>query len=120
MRLRGAVLFVKEFDRMLGFYRDGVGLAVLPGQGEGWVSLDAGAMTLSLHAIPAEIASGIAIASPPVAREETPLKLVFEVPDLEAARAHLAAHGATVLAPKPWGACDVLDPEGNVFQIAGK
>ena len=118
MKLRGAVLFVKEFDRMLGFYQGALGLAVLPGQSEGWALLDAGGATLALHAIPEEFAKDIAISSPPAAREETPLKLVFEVPDLDAARAHLAAHGAVVLEPKPWGACDVLDPEGNVFQIA--
>ncbi len=118
MKLRGAVLFVKEFDRMLRFYRDGLGLAVLPGRSEGWAVLDVGGATLSLHAIPEPIASGISIASPPIAREETPLKVVFEVPDLAVARAHLAGHGAVVLEPKPWGACDVLDPEGNVFQLA--
>ena len=84
----------------------------------GWALLDAGGATLGLHAIPAEYARDISIASPPVAREETPIKLVFDVPDLEAARAHLAAHGATVREPRAWSACDVLDPEGNVFQIA--
>jgi catechol 2,3-dioxygenase-like lactoylglutathione lyase family enzyme len=118
MKLRQAVLFVKQFVPMLRFYQGALGLPVLPGQSEGWAVLDAGGVTLGLHAIPDEYAKEIAISSPPAAREETPLKLVFEVPDLDAARAHLASHGATVMEKKPWGACDVLDPEGNVFQIA--
>jgi catechol 2,3-dioxygenase-like lactoylglutathione lyase family enzyme len=118
MKLRQAVLFVKQFGPMLRFYQGALGLVVLPGQSEGWAVLDAGGVTLGLHAIPEEYAKDIALSSPAAAREETPLKLVFEVPDLDAARAHLAAHGAIVLEKKPWGACDVLDPEGNVFQIA--
>jgi hypothetical protein len=42
---------------------------------------------------------------------------VFEVADLSQARAHLIAHGAVMFEPRRRGACDGLDPEGNVFQI---
>jgi catechol 2,3-dioxygenase-like lactoylglutathione lyase family enzyme len=119
MRLRCALLFVKELPKMTAFYQAALGLAEIPGRAsDGYVELDAGGVTLGLHAIPAHLAAEIAIASPPVAREETPLKLIFEVPDLDAARAHLLAHGAQMMDVRPWGSCDGLDPEGNVFQIA--
>lgn len=110
------MIFVKDLDRMTRFYRDAIGLAPRT-PSDDWVELDAGGATLALHAIPAELARGITIADPPVAREETPMKLVFEVADLDAARRHLISHGAVMFDVRPWGACDGLDPEGNVFQI---
>ncbi len=117
MRLRTAILFAKDMERMLAFYRDGVGLVPRPESSRpGWAVLDAGATQLALHAIPAGIAAGIAIADPPVAREDTPLKLVFECDDVPGARARLLAHGA-VLVRGDDGRCDLLDPEGNVFQV---
>jgi predicted enzyme related to lactoylglutathione lyase len=119
MRLRCAMIFVKDMPSMLAFYRDAFGLAVIgDSRNPIWVELDAGGATVALHAIPAGYAADIVIASPPVAREETPLKLVFDVPDVAVAREQLSARGATMMAPSPWGSCDGLDPEGNVFQIA--
>ena len=72
---------------------------------------------LALHAIPVEISKDIVVANPPEPRDDTPLKLVFEAPDLEAARSHLLSQGAVMYEPRGSGACDGLDPEGNVFQI---
>jgi len=60
------------------------------------------------------------IETPPKAREETPIKLVFESEDVTAARVHLISHGAIMFEPRPSGGCDGLDPEGNVFQIVSK
>jgi catechol 2,3-dioxygenase-like lactoylglutathione lyase family enzyme len=118
MQLRRVIVFVKDLPRMSEFYRDALGLRTVPGRGvDGWAELDAGAATIALHAIPAAIAARIAISAPPAAREDTPIKLVFEVDDLSAARAHLIAHGATMGEVRSWGACDGIDPEGNVFQI---
>lgn len=112
-----AILFARDLERMTTFYRDALGLPILSGSpGEGWVELAAGDGRLGLHAIPPAIAAGITIRTPPEAREDTPIKLVFEVGDLAAARDRLTAHGAVVM-PRPWGSCDALDPEGNVFQI---
>lgn len=119
MRLGRAILFVKDLDAMTVFYRDGLGLRAVPESAEdGWVELDAGGTRLALHAIPAEIAATIHSSNPPHRREATPLKLVFLVDDLEAARARLAASGAVMYDIQSYGACDGLDPEGNVFQIA--
>jgi len=118
MGLRYAILFVVDLERMLAFYRDGLDLPVLPGtRQDGWVELDAGGTVLGLHAVPEEVASRIEITNPPAAREESPMKLVFEVDDVEASRTHLLGHGAVMHGTRPWGGCDGLDPEGNVFQI---
>ncbi|MGQ0649344.1 MAG: hypothetical protein ACT4P7_17465 [Gemmatimonadaceae bacterium] len=81
---------------------------------------DAGGVVPALHVIPAHIAERIEIADPPEARERTPIKLVFEVPDIDGARVHLSRHGAVMREPSAWGTCDGTDPEGNVFQIAGR
>ena len=119
MKLRHAMLFVSDLPRMLAFYRDGLGLRARPDRAApGWEELDAGGASLALHQIPPHIAATVTIASPPAAREDTPIKLIFEVDDLDAARATLVAHGAIMKEPYAWGACDGIDPEGNVFQIA--
>ena len=118
MKLQRAILFAKDMKRMTAFYRDALGLRPLPEKSsEGWVEFEAGGAGLALHAIPDQIAQGIEILNPPRAREETPIKLVFQVDDLEAARAHLTAQGATMFKPRARSSCDGVDPEGNVFQI---
>ena len=121
MELRRAIIFVKDIDRMTAFYRDGLGLRVIPERRQdGWVELDSGGAALALHVIPTHIAERLEIATPPQAREQTPIKLVFGAADVAAARAHLIAHGAVMFQPRDWGGCDGLDPEGNVFQIVSQ
>jgi catechol 2,3-dioxygenase-like lactoylglutathione lyase family enzyme len=116
--LRRAMIFAKDLERMTRFYRDALGLNVVQQTlTSDWVELDAGSMTLALHAIPDAIASTIEIDTPPRRRGNTPIKLVFEVADFEGARADLIAHGAIMDEPRSWSACDGMDPEGNVFQI---
>jgi predicted enzyme related to lactoylglutathione lyase len=121
MKLLTAMIFAKDMDRMMTFYRDAIGLAFLPAQSsEGWAVFDAGgggAVTLALHAIPAAIAGQIEIADPPEARSESAKKLIFAAADLEQARAQLAAHGAVILEPRRARSFDALDPEGNVFGV---
>ena len=118
MELRRAMIFAKDMDRMTAFYRDGLGLRLIPEtHQDGWVEFEAGGCLLALHAIPAEIAKDIDITSPPLPRSHTPMKLVFETRDLEVARNHLLSQGAIMREPSTRGACDGLDPEGNVFQI---
>jgi catechol 2,3-dioxygenase-like lactoylglutathione lyase family enzyme len=118
MKLRRVMIFAKDMARMTAFYRDGLGLRLIPeSRQEDWVELEAGGCSLALHAIPIGISKDIVIASPPEARDDTPMKLVFETPDLEAARSHLLSQGAVMHEPRSSGACDGLDPEGNVFQI---
>jgi predicted enzyme related to lactoylglutathione lyase len=46
--------------------------------------------------------------------------LAFAVPDIDAERLRLVARGVAMLDTKPWGTCDGIDPEGNVFQLVRK
>jgi predicted enzyme related to lactoylglutathione lyase len=121
MRLRSAMLYVRDLERMKQFYGDMLG--VKPTNQDWtdvWASFDTGGARFALHAIPAEIAKHIEIASPPTPREKDPLKLIFEVKDVELERARLESLGIKMLR-RPWQqpgeACDAVDPEGNVFQI---
>jgi predicted enzyme related to lactoylglutathione lyase len=118
VRLGTAMIFAKDLQRMAEFYHEALGLPLLPGtSAPGWVELDAGSVRLALHAIPPRIARQIEITQPPRAREETPIKLLFEVDDLQAVRRRLVQFGATMFEPRNSGICDGLDPEGNVFSL---
>jgi catechol 2,3-dioxygenase-like lactoylglutathione lyase family enzyme len=118
MQLRLPMIFAKDMARMTAFYRDGIGLELVAERSnEWWTEFQAGGAMLALHKIAPDIADTIEITSPPRPRSSTPIKLIFETADLEASRAHLIEHGAVMFEPQPWGACDGLDPEGNVFQI---
>ena len=121
MRLRSAMIYVKDLERMKQFYGDMLG--VKPTNQDWtdvWATFDTGGARFALHAIPAEIAKHIEIASPPTPRENDPVKLIFEVKDVESERARLESLGIKILR-RPWqrpgGACDAVDPEGNGFQI---
>lgn len=115
------MLYVKDFEKMKRFY--GELLGVEPGNQnwtDVWAAFDMGRVQFALHAIPAEIAKNIEIASPPSPREREPIKLIFEVQDVEAERERLESRGIrTVRRPwqQPGEACDAVDPEGNIFQI---
>lgn len=121
MQLRSAILYVKDMEAMKRFYGEMLG-AMPSDQGatDTWVIFETDGARLSLHAIPAEIASSIEINSPPKPREESPVKLIFEVKDVELERARLESLGIQILR-RPWQkaeeACDAVDPEGNIFQI---
>jgi|SRR5580658_5996932 hypothetical protein len=73
--------------------------------------------------IPKEIAERIEIEEPPARRSTTPIKLVFFIENLEAARTAARSLGGAL---NPSGGewlfegdrvCDGSDPEGNVFQL---
>ncbi len=114
MQLRGAILFVKDLERMTAFYADTLGIKILPEtRTNSWVAFETG---FGLHAIPPHIAEDITITTPPQVREETPIKLIFDVTELPQEVTRLQAAGVSVTL-KPWGAADGIDPEGNVFQL---
>jgi len=120
MKLGCVIVFAKDLVKMRAFYEGGLGLKVIDVQ-EGWVKLEAGGASVALHAIPGDIAATIEIADPPAARERTPLKLVFDVDDLEATLSSLRNSGGRMFQPRRGArsiSCDGIDPEGNVFNIA--
>jgi catechol 2,3-dioxygenase-like lactoylglutathione lyase family enzyme len=117
MRLKGAMIFVKDLGRMATFYESTLGLKpVQETRLENWVEFETGNTRFSLHAIPFHIADQIAISSPARPRETSPIKLSFEVDDAGVEQARLASLGVTVL-QRPWGAYEGVDPEGNIFGI---
>jgi catechol 2,3-dioxygenase-like lactoylglutathione lyase family enzyme len=117
MRLHRAMIYVKDLPRMREFYSEMLGAKpVNEGSVDEWVEFDTGSARFALHAIPADIARQIEITSPPQAREKNPVKLTFQVENVEAERARLATLGATMV-QRPWGSWDGIDPEGNVFGL---
>lgn len=121
MKLRMAMVFATDMQRMTAFYRDGVGLRFLSDVSKpDWSEFDAGGVKFSLHEIPARLAQDIQIAQPPQARSATPIKLFFETDDLAAARQRSSALGGVmgdVHERLGFPACDGVDPEGNVFTL---
>jgi catechol 2,3-dioxygenase-like lactoylglutathione lyase family enzyme len=116
MGFDGAMLFVKDLPRMTAFYRDVLGLPPIEDTRlPNWVEFH-GVTRFSLHAIPAAIAEGIAIESPPRPREHGGIKLTFAVEDVEATLASIEGMGLPLLR-RAWGAIDAVDPEGNVVGL---
>jgi predicted enzyme related to lactoylglutathione lyase len=117
-----AVIYAKDLARVSRFYAGVAGLRAVQ-QEAGFVVLETPGFQLTLVAIPAHIADHIAIASPPLRREDTALKLAFYVPGIAAARSLAAEFGGTVDGPgrewemQGWRHCDGHDPEGNVIQL---
>ncbi|MEP7352533.1 MAG: VOC family protein [Acidobacteriota bacterium] len=117
MRLAHTMIFVKDLPRMTAFYAETLGLKPVEATRlENYVEFEAGPVTFALHAIPAQIAEQVVIATPPQPREQNPMKLTFEVDDLATERTRLEALGVTIL-DRPWGSWDAVDPEGNVFGV---
>jgi predicted enzyme related to lactoylglutathione lyase len=118
----GAVLYAKNLTLVKAFYEAVLSLNVEHADSE-YVVLASPAFQLVILKVPEQIASSIEIESPPRRRTETPLKLVFEIPSISAARAIAQLHGGELLPPeREWNfqgyrVCDGQDPEGNVVQF---
>jgi predicted enzyme related to lactoylglutathione lyase len=115
------MLYVKDLERMKRFYAEMLGVEPAnPIWPNAWAAFDTGGVRFMLHAIPADIAKNIEIECPPLPRESEPVKLIFEVNDVEGERERLESLGIrTVRRPwqQPGEACDAIDPEGNIFQL---
>ncbi len=117
MRLDQTMVFVKDLERMTAFYRDIIGLRPVDATRlADWVEFETGGASFTLHAIPAQIAEQVVIASPPVPREQGACKLIFSVADPDSELARLTRLGVTIL-HRPWGGWEAVDPEGNVFGV---
>ena len=117
MQLRSAMLYVKDLERMKRFYSELFGVEPTDENWTNvWASFETGGFRFALHAIPAEISKDIEIASLPGPREREPVKLIFEVRDVERERERLESPGIqTVRRPwqRPGESCDAVDPEGS-------
>lgn len=117
-----AVLYVKDLDRVTEFYRTVLELTPVA-VSESIIEMRLGASRLVLDAIPGHIAETSVIEVPPVRREESAIKLSFEVASLSRVRAAAAEAGGIMDAvEREWEAAgrrhvDGADPEGNVVQF---
>jgi catechol 2,3-dioxygenase-like lactoylglutathione lyase family enzyme len=111
MELVEVVLYVRDMNRAIRFYRDTLGLE-LAFESAHWTTFRTGACTLALHATERR---------EPGSGEPDP---TFLVPDAAAERARLAAAGveATEIREPVAGTrvFDATDPEGNRFSIESK
>jgi catechol 2,3-dioxygenase-like lactoylglutathione lyase family enzyme len=116
------VLYVLDPERVGAFYRSVTGLEQVGASGDALILANSSA-ELVLVRIPERIASGMELADPPDRRESTPMKPVFLVRSLAAARAAADGTGGAVDPPeREWDfrdtrVCDGYDPEGNVVQL---
>jgi predicted enzyme related to lactoylglutathione lyase len=118
----GAVLYVKDLDRMRSFYEACFRMEVAD-DADGYCVLESEPLTLSLVRVPEQIAATIAVSVPPARREEVPIKLAFTVDSIDVLRTLFAEFGGVVdPATSQWEFrggihCDGVDPEGNVLQL---
>jgi predicted enzyme related to lactoylglutathione lyase len=118
----GALLYAKDVARLRAFYSDVAGLALTHEEVDHAV-LESSTFQLVIHAIPADIAATISISTPPERRADVPVKLVFPVASIDAARGAAGRLGGELNPDeRVWKyqgcrICDGHDPEGNVVQF---
>ena len=116
------VLYAKDLAILQEFYQGVFQLEVEQSELD-HVVLGSSTSQLVIVQVPASIASTIHIADPPVRRTQTPVKLVFDVESISAARgAALNLRGGIDPTESEWifqghRVCDGHDPEGNVVQF---
>jgi predicted enzyme related to lactoylglutathione lyase len=118
----GAVIYVKDLDRMRSFYEACFHMEVADGAHE-YCVLESESLTLSLVKVPEQIAASLVVSDPPARRQEVPIKLAFMVASIDVLRTPFAEFGGVVdSATSQWEFrggvhCDGVDPEGNVVQL---
>jgi predicted enzyme related to lactoylglutathione lyase len=118
-----AVLYAQDTNRVATFYANAIGFSITHAEAS-HIILYSPTFQLIVNAIPAEIAAEIEIATPPVRREDTPIKLSFPVASISASRTAAAKYGGELNAKdREWEfrgrrICDGHDPEGNVIQVS--
>ncbi len=88
-----AVLYAKNVVRVSAFYVEAAALELVHSE-EDHVVLESPVFQLVIVAIPERLAASIEVASPPIRRESTPLKLVFPVQSIQVARTKAASLAA--------------------------
>src|SRR5262245_16554784 len=91
----GLFIYAIDSDRIAAFYQAVAGMSRLHQTPE-LILLESADIQLVVHTIPAHIAAGITITTPPQKREDTALKFFFTVPSLAIARATASKLGGEV------------------------
>lgn len=108
-RIQNAYYVAQSMDDAVAFYRDALGLKLKFQDGERWAQFDAGGSNFSLSSLgeAPESAAGATV--------------VFEVTDMDAMAASIAAAGGTVLGRRDMGShgrtLTFRDPAGNLVQL---
>ncbi len=114
------VLWADRFDECRDFYQ-AILDATLEHESETFVDIRSANNAVLLHRVPEEWASDTSKPAEP--REENPIKPVFEVDNIEDARASVSSSAGQLFDPstqQTYGAmtyCDGVDPDGNVIQV---
>jgi predicted enzyme related to lactoylglutathione lyase len=118
-----AVLYVKDLGLMRAFYQTCFGMSAVESSGDDFCVLASADWDLSLVTMPEAIAAAIVISVPPGRREDSPVKLAFEVASIEGLYSAITETGGQIDLMEPawefrghWH-MDCLDPEGNVVQL---
>ncbi|MCX6422253.1 MAG: hypothetical protein NT180_07790 [Actinobacteria bacterium] len=117
------VIFSINVPRLADFYEAVVGVKRSPYPGDNGkdIRLRSDNEEILIHSIPAKIAKTISVQSPPEAREDTPIKPVFDVDSLTEALAEVSLKGGVVTERTfeldGLTRHDVLDTDGNVIQL---
>ena len=118
----GAVLFVKNLDRVATFYSVVLGLTEAD-RADDHILLESPGFQLVVHRITVEGSASGDITAPPARRATAAFKPVFFVPSISRLRVVAETHGGVMEpADQEWSfngvtVCDGLDPEGNVIQF---
>ncbi|MEO0538929.1 MAG: VOC family protein [Cyanobacteria bacterium P01_A01_bin.123] len=116
------VIYAKDYKKLAQFYSAVLQLEITEHDHEFILMASEGFELVILQA-PASITQNISINDPPTRRENTPIKPVFFVNNLQTARNLAKDNGGFVNdADKAWIfnqnlVCDGYDPEGNIFQL---
>ncbi len=116
----GALIYAKNLATLSTFYQRLLGMKLLKADDTLHV-MESADFQLLVHAIPPHIAATFTIATPPVPREDSALKLFFTVESLAHAESQAAEMGGSVAGPVWDGPGfrlqNAVDPEGNIFQV---
>jgi catechol 2,3-dioxygenase-like lactoylglutathione lyase family enzyme len=114
------VVFSVDVPRLAAFYQAVLGARPTV-ESSGDIRLRNDREEVLVHSVPARIARTIDVRVPPVPREASALKPVFDVSSLETALEEVRSNGGVVTTRTftfdGLTRHDVLDPDGNVIQL---
>lgn len=116
----GVFVYARDLPRLAAFYAAVLGMREVHAT-EDMAILASPDLQLLVHRIPAPIAAGIRIETPPLPREDAAYKFFATVPSLVDAGTTAASLGGALFDERWQGpgfiVCNAMDPEGNIFQL---